>query len=326
MIGTADQEWASAAESAASRLRFGDLPRPHLRPARTVFGPVQADSRGTEGGLSSAPVVSADISELFTSYSGTTSEPGSGDDREPDLHALGTRLVTARQFTLQPGGELYWLPSDARVETLIGARYGSAQVTALTAGMSLLIPRGETRDELYARLLRAAYQDADVLALTALLARFRAAMWTLHAQCGTWEDVARSLRHKGSSVRAGGTCQNWATGAVIAPDDIMDIRRVAWLTGNDNLILNRAWERLGAVAQQLRRMHRELGRIVSGAIGEAASGRAGDNIRQLSDLCGAMDPTEILEEFEVRQIQAVGPTAAIPGSQLRRIIDDRTSV
>lgn len=324
VIGTADQEWASAADSAAARLHLDDLPRTHLRPARTVFGPVQVDRRGSGDGLSRAPMASADISELFTSYSGTTSEPGSGDDREPELRGLGARLVTARQFALQPGGELYWLPSDARVETLIGARYGSAQVTALTAGMSLLIPRGETRGELYARLLRAAYEDADVLALTALLDRFRAAMWTLHAQSGTWEDVARNLRHRGSSVQTGGTCQNWATGAVIAPDDIMDIRRVAWLTSNDNLILNRAWERLGTVAQQLRRMHRELGRIVSGAIGETASGCAGDNIRQLSDLCGGIDPTEILEEFEVRQIRTVGPTAAIPVSQLHRIIDNTT--
>jgi hypothetical protein len=186
--------------------------------------------------------------------------------------------------------------------------------------MSLLIPRGGTRDELYARLLHAAHQDADVLAVTTLLDRFRAAMRTLHAQSGTWEDVARDLRHKGSSVQTGRTCQNWATGAVIAPDDIMDIRRVAWLAGNNSLILNRAWERLGTVAQQLRRMHQGLGRIVSGAIGEAASGRAGDDIRKLSDLCGGIDPTEILEEFEVRQIRSVGPTAVIPSSQLRRIV------
>ena len=67
-------------------------------------------------------------------------------------------------------------------------------------------------------------------------------------------------------------------------------------------------------------MHQGLGRIASGAIGEVASGHAGENIRQLSDLCGGIDPTEILEEFEVRQIRSVGPTAAVPSSQLRRIV------
>lgn len=320
LIRVADQEWASVTDSAAAYLRLDDLPRPHLRPARTVFGPVQVDDRGSRDGPSAAPAAATDISGLFMSYSDTTSELSFENDREPDPRALGGRLVTARQFTLQPGGELYWLPSDARVETLVGTRYGSAQVTALTVGMSLLIPRGGTRDELYARLLHAAYQDADVLAVTTLLHRFRAAMWTLHAQSGTWEDVARNLRHKGSSVQTGGTCQNWATGAVIAPDDIMDVRRVAWLTSNNSLILNRAWERLGAVALKLRRMHQGLGRIVSGAIGEAAAGRAGDNIRRLSDLCGGIDPTEILEEFEVRQIRSVGPTTVIPSNQLRRIV------
>jgi hypothetical protein len=121
-------------------------------------------------------------------------------------------------------------------------------------------------------------------------------------------------------VKTGKTCRNWATGAVIAPDDIMDIRRVAWLTDDSSLILNRTWERLGAVAQELRRLHRGLGRILSGAIGEVAAGRTGDNTRQLSDLCGGIDPTEILEEFEVRRIRSIGPTAVVPSGQLRRII------
>jgi hypothetical protein len=228
--------------------------------------------------------------------------------------------VTARLVTLEPDGALYWLPSNARVETLVGTRYGSVQVNALTAGESLLIARGGAREELYARLLHAAHRDADVLAVTTLLGRFRDTVWTLHGRCGTWEDLARELRHKGSRVQTGQTCQNWATGAVIAPDDIVDIRRVAWLAGDDSLILNRTWERLGAIAQALRHMHRGLGRIVSGAIGEAASGRAGDNIRQLSELCGGIDPTEILEEFELRQIRSVGATAAVPVNQLRRIV------
>ena len=95
--------------------------------------------------------------------------------------------MTARQFTLEPGGELYWLPSDARVETLVGTRYGSAQVTALTAGMSLLIPRGGTRDELYARLLHAAYQR-----------RGRACRYDPAAPfSGRHVDPSRAVRHMG---------------------------------------------------------------------------------------------------------------------------------
>lgn len=319
VIRVLDQEWTSVLGSAAGRLHLGQLPTPHLRSAHTVFGPVQADSRGDEDGQADTPASSIDISDLFTAYS--VAVDGIESDDDPGYHAQdGGRPVAARPVTLEPGDSLYWVPSDARVETLVGTHYSSVQVTALTAGMSLLIPRGETREELYARLLQAAYRDADVLAVTILLRRFRAAVWTLHAQCGTWEDVARGLRHRGSSVLTGQTCQNWATGAVIAPDDIMDIRRVAWLTDDSSLILNRTWERLGAVARELRRLHRGLGRILSGAIGEVASGRPGDNTRQLSDLCSGIDPTEILEEFEVRRIRSIGPTAVVPSGQLRRIV------
>ena len=250
VVNLLDQEWTSALGSAAAQLHLDQLPLPHLRPPRTVFGPIQVDIRGVDDGQSVTPVASVDISNLFTAYSTTLTKLRSGDDN-PELdhrQPSGERLVTARLVTLEPDGALYWLPSNARVETLVGIRYGSVQVTALTVGMSLLISRGGTREELYARLLHASHRDADVLAVTALLRRFRDAMWTLHAQCGTWEDVARELRHKGSSVQTGQTCQNWATGVVIAPDDIMDIRRVAWLTDDDSLILNRTWERLGAVA------------------------------------------------------------------------------
>jgi hypothetical protein len=320
LIRVADEDWTSATGAAAAYLRLGQLPRPHLGPARTVFGPVHIDHRGDGSGPPDVPVPAADISDLFMSCSDVAMRLSPADDHEPDSRTVPGRLVSARPFTLQPSGELYWLPSDARVETLVGTRYGSVQVTALRVGMSLLIPRSGTRDELYARLLRAAHQDADVLAVTTLLRRFRAAMWTLYAQSGTWEDVARELRHKGSSVKSGQTCRNWATGAAIAPDEVMDIRRVAWLTDDDSLILNRVWERLGALAEQLRRMHQGLGRIVSGAIGEAVSGRVGDNIRQLSDLCDGIDPTEILEEFEVRQIRSIGSDAVIPSGQLRRIV------
>lgn len=319
MIGLLNHEWTSTLDSAAGRLSLGQLPAPHLRPAHTVFGPVQVDSRGDEGEQSGTATSSIDISNLFAAYSAALG--GIESDEDPGYHTQASgQSVAARPVTLEPGDNLYWLPSSASVETLVGAHYSSVQVSALTAGMSLLIPRGEARDELYERLLQAAHRDADVLAVTILLRRFRAAVWTLYAKCGTWNDVARSLRQRGSSVQAGQTCQNWATGVVIAPDDVMDIRRVAWLTDDSGLILNRTWERLGAVAQELRRLHRELGRILSGAIGEVASGCAGDKTRQLSGLCGGIDPTEILEEFEVHRIRSIGATALVPSDQLRRII------
>jgi hypothetical protein len=274
---------------------------------------VQIDNRGDADKQLGTPVPIYDILELFTSQQSNATEVSTSRS-----HAVST--VSGRPFTLEPGGDLYWLPSDTRAEALVGTRYGSVQVKDLKVGMLLLIPRSGSRDELYARLLHATHQDADVLALMTLLQRFRTSVWTLYSKYGTWEDVARQLRHKGSSVKSGQTCRRWATGEAIAPDEIMDIRRVAWLTDNDRLSLNRAWERLDIIAEHLREVHRGLGRIASGAIREAASGRSGENIRHLSQLCGGIDPTEILEEFEIRQIRSIGPESAVPSNQLRRPI------
>jgi hypothetical protein len=70
----------------------------------------------------------------------------------------------------------------------------------------------------------------------------------------------------------------------------------------------------------LRRLHRELGRLLSSAIAEAASGQPGPNLRRLSELCGGMDVAEILEEFEVRRVRGVGPPTSVPSSQLRQLL------
>lgn len=114
--------------------------------------------------------------------------------------------------------------------------------------------------------------------------------------------------------------QQWgSTARVIAPDDVKDIRRVAWLTGHDDLTHDRTWERIGAMAAEMRRLHQALGRA-SGAIAEAAGGRPSENLRKLSDLCGGMDASEVLEEFELRQIRAVGGPSRALVTQLRKVL------
>ena len=317
-----ETDWTAVIARAADQLDFDQPPTPHVVPARTVFGPVQIDTRGDDQPDTTLALPSIDLSRIFEGFADALTQVDSGDDDHdrPSAGTAGGRFVTARPITLEPGDLQYWLPADARVEVLLGTHYSSTPVSALTAGQSLLIPRGETRDELYTRLLQAAHRDSDVLAVTVLLQRFRAATKRLRDVHGSWDEVARQLRGRGSSVQTGRTCYNWATGSVIAPDDTLDIRRVGWLTKDDGLILNRAWERIGAIAAELRTLHRGLGRILSAAIGEAASGRRGENLRRLSELCGGSDPTEILEEFEVRKIRAVGARTTVPSGQLHRTI------
>lgn len=316
-----DNEWRTTLDDAAQKLGFDRPPTPHMPEPRTVYGPVTVDDRGNERDeITELPAL--DLDRLFAEFNSALSKIDRGEDdsgsgaRTP----TGTRTVLARALTLEPGDCQYWLPADATAEVLVGDRYSTTPVAALTEGMILLIPRGETREELYGRLLQAAHRDADVAAVSMMLKRFRAATAKLHDQFGSWEAVARALRGLGSDVQAAQTCKNWAEGRVIAPDDIQDIQRVALLGKRHDLTVNGIWERLGVIATELRRLHRELGRVLSGAIAEAACGRSGENLRKLSELCDGIDPAEVLEEFESRRIRSIGRSTSLPANYLRRLV------
>lgn len=323
VVKAIDDEWAAAIAASAQAVGLVVSPVRHVAAPHTVFGPLDIDSRGTENDTSAiAPSPSLDLPRLFAEFSAAIAQVDRGDeDNESDVRSpAGRRPTLARPITLEPGDTVYWLSSDGHVEVLAGTKYSSMSVADLTPGISLLLPRGETRDELYTRLLQATHRDTDVMAVTLLLRRFRRATQELHDQYGTWEDVARRLRQFGSKVQSGSTCRTWATGEVIAPDDVDDIRRVARLIYDDSLIADHTWQRIGVIAVELRRLHRELGRLLSSAIAEAASGQPGANLRRLSQLCGGIDTAEILEEFEVRRIRSVGPATSVPSSQLGQLL------
>lgn len=316
-----ENEWQTVLEKTAAELDLDCPSGPHLPQPRTVYGPVTVDDRGADVG-ESTDLPALDLERMFAAFHSALGKVDRGDD-DPGTDArtpTGTRSVLARPVILEPGDVQYWLPTEATAEVLVGNRYSTAPAAALTAGMTLVIPRGETRDQLYDRLLQAAHREADVAAVTMVLERFRKATWDLYYQCGSWEAVARDLQRRGSEVHTAQTCKNWAEGRVIAPDDLNDIRRVAWLTKRYDLATDGAWGRMGAIAAELRRLHRDLGRVLSGAIAEAARGQSGENLRKLSDLCGGIDPAEVLEEFELRRIQHVGAPATIPASQLRKLL------
>lgn len=316
-----DDEWHATLEETATKLDFDCPPTPHLSEPRTVYGPVTVDDRGDDPDqVTELPAL--DLDRMFAAFNAALSrvDRGEEDPRTDARTEVSTRTLLARPITLEPGDCLYWLPGDAIAEVLVGNRYSATPVSALTPGMKLLIPRGETREELYGRLVQAAHRDADVAAVTMVLQRFRKATWELYDQCGSWEAVARALRGHGSAIQAAQSCRNWAEGRVIAPDDVYDIRRVAWLTKRYDLTVDGTWERIGAIAAELRRLHRELGRVLSGAIAEVARGHSGENLRKLSELCGGIDPAEVLEEFELRQIRCVGTPTSVPVNQLRKLV------
>lgn len=323
VVARMNDEWTTALTVSAETIALAVPPAPHVAAVRTVFGPLRIDIRGAASSTPDvAPMPTLDLARLFAAFSSAVTQVDRGEeDGERDAGTpAGGRPTLARPITFEPGDTVYWLPSDGRVEVLAGTKYSAMPVASLTPGLALLIPRGETRDELYARLLEAAHRDTDVMAVSMLLHRFRVAMYELHDRCGSWEDVARMLRHSGSRVQTGSACRLWATGDVIAPDDVADIRRVARLIYGDSLTADRTWERIGVIADGLRQLHRELGRLLSAAIAEAAYGQPGANLGRLSALLGGIDAAEILEEFEMRRIRSVGPPTSVPAGHLRRLL------
>ena len=318
-----EAQWAAGLADASDRLALGGVPDSHWVEPRVVLGPLSLDCRGEQVEPTDCVTPAVDLVALFASFDHAVAaieEAESSQPAESDPGTASRRTVRAVPVTLTPGDTVYWLPTDARAEVLAGTRYTSVPPTELTSGMTLLIPRGETREQLYQRLQAAAYRDTDVMVVDMMLARFRGAVRELHDRSGAWDDVAKLLRSRGSSVTSGQTCRTWATGDVIAPDDVQDIRRVGWLTGRGDLTSDRAWARLGKVADELRRLHRELGRLLSRAIAEASAGQLGPALSRLSELCGGIDPAEVLEEFELRQIQSVGPPQLIHHRTSRRLL------
>lgn len=321
VVSAVDGEWSSALAVSAEVLRLATPPARHLAVVRTVFGPLAIDGRGEDEEHDEVAMPKVDLPGLFAAFSSALAlveQPGAAG--AADTSSAGGRPILARPITLEPGDRVYWLPCDAQVEVLAGTRYSTIPVAGLTAGVSLVLPRGESRDALYTRLLLAAHQDVDVMAVELLLRQFRRGMRELHDREGGWDGVARALRHRGSTVQSGGTCRLWATGDVIAPEDPEDIRRVARMLYDDHMIVDGSWRRVALIAAELRRLHRELGRLLSAAIGEVASGRSGPNLQRLSEVCGGIDPAEILEEFEVHQIRHVGAPTSVLSGQLRRLL------
>ena len=291
VVQAVDGEWGSTFAGSAELLHLDPPPAAHLTAARTVFGPLAIDGRGEDSLGDDVALPTLDLVRLFATFSAAVAEveqPEPGITGDPS--ALSGRPTLARPVVLEPGDRVIWLPYDGQAEVLSGARYSSMPVADLTPGLSLVLPRGESRDALYRRLLLAAHEDVDVMAVEMLLRNFRQGMWELHDREGSWDDVARALRHRGSGVQSGSTCRSWATGQVIAPEDSEDVRRVARMLFDDRMIIDGAWRRVSLIAQELRRLHRELGRLLSAAIGEVAAGHSGPNLQRLSEVCGGLDP------------------------------------
>ena len=156
---------------------------------------------------------------------------------------------------------VWWVNPDQQIETLVGIRYARVFASDLACADQVIVSRGTGREDLFTRLVAAKHRDADVLDLTAVLGRWWRACRTMLARCdGDETKASRALADAGCSVTT--QLRAWADGTTIAPQDGLDIRRVARLVGDQWLETN--WRLIASIATELRGLHIRIGKGISG--------------------------------------------------------------
>ncbi len=277
------------------------LPVPHVPEPRTVL---EAPDPHVPGETTTYDPLAIDLDSLSV----PTEELRIGSQcfgSRPGLE--GERM--GRPVYLDDRRVVWWVSLDHQVETLIGARYRTVLASDLTSGDLVILPRGTGREDLFTRLAAAKHRDSDVLDLTAVLRRWWHACRTALALFDHDETRAsRALVDAGCSVTT--QLRAWADGSTLAPQDGRDIARVARLVGDEWLEDN--WRRVAAIATELRGLHIRIGQRISGAMREASTGD-GPNLRALAEVLGT-DPGEILDEFDLSIVSAVGEPDLIPAT------------
>lgn len=208
----------------------------------------------------------------------------------------GNRSLSPELSVRTDDGRVHLIPGDHEVEVFIAGRYRIRLGRELQAGDQMLYTTGSGRDSLFTRLVAASHRTMRVDDLDVVMRRFRTACRTIRTREGSWAAGNRKLRDAGAAAST--QLQHWAEGNTIAPDEPGDVLIVATLAKDEALASN--WFRIEALASELRRVHRNLGRCLSSAIAEALEG-GGPNVRRVAEMVG-VDGPEILDEFTAATI------------------------
>lgn len=281
---------------------------PHWDPKITL------PSEHIDTGQSPVQIAGADLEQMLERMRALEEVEQGADDlatSRPSSTAMDSVHATKLLVPIKlEDGRVWWVDPERSVDVLIANRYCQRLVEALIPGDRVVIPRGDGRESVFARLVAAHHRDADVVDLDFLLLRFRKACLRLYRDAGdNWAEVARQLESNGAS--AVHQAKAWAEGSTLAPAEPSDVRLVAELAGDTNL--SEGWSRIAATAELLRTDHQQLGRLVSGALGELASGTEGQNIRNLTARLG-QGAAEILDEFLVATVRTIGAPATVAAS------------
>jgi hypothetical protein len=309
-LGRGHRAQTASLASAFSALALGSTPAdwPELADVSLSFKP---DARPPTG----AEVIQLDVDSGLLVGEIAESEVEDGLVLDGDERVDGGE-VFAQGIVLEPGNETWWIREGGDIEVLADDRHSWRRVSQLEEGDQVIVPRGEGREQLFARVVEATHNREDLRAFDVFFGRWRRACWKVYEDCDqNWGTVTSRMRQAGSTV-GWQTFRNWAEGRTIAPEDAEDIARIGRVAG-DRLVEHEA-RRLDAMARQIRGLHVRLGHLLSTAMAEAM-GDGGQNLSALSKLLGGMDATELLDEFEIRVVREVGPLEEIRSSQIGRL-------
>lgn len=287
-------------------LGIGHLPS--LTSTVRVDEVVKFDTTGPQA----KPLVDLDVDLDVMFYdpedTGGAGSEEAGSEADP---ALVTPIV------LEPDGGQWLIQHDAQVETLRASKVVYLPVDSIKPGMTVIVPRGDGREELFARLVTATHESHELQAFDVLFTRWRQACWTAYRASGSWEALGSRMAAEGCSVTYQSP-RTWATGAVIGPEDPEDIRRIGKLAGDP--LVEKQYRRINATVRQVRSLHMRLGSLLSAAMSDVVSG-GGGNLEKLQQLLGGIDPSELLDEFELRTVRSVAEPTEVRSHLVRQVVN-----
>lgn len=294
------RETRSTLAGAFERFSLGPLPPIAWPESATVAHTFEVQESPSET-LTAAVDLAFDLTALF--------------DVDQDDHHVRRRGATdgvrikGVPIEVEPGGEWWWVRVNDSVEVLRRGIYRELAPNKLRAGDLIIVPRGEGRDALFARIIEARHSKGDLRAFETALSRIGRAVRSVYlASGGRWSEVRRKMRDRGSSVSPQ-AIRRWGMGETIAPRDAEDIKRIGNLAGDEILIKQHT--QIAHIAEEIRSLHRKIGRVLSAAMKEAIDG-GGPNVNALADILGFADVEELLDEFHLRTVLRVDKTKEIP--------------
>jgi hypothetical protein len=234
----------------------------------------------------------------------TVSATGSGE-LVPVVPVSLSPLQGGAEFTvLQPPGEA--------VTRRDGLRVRAVAPRALRTGDLVALIDGQARRDLFGHVVDV-LEETPEWGLQAELARcWRECVQRIHRTGMTYEEIRRG---SGVSVQAD-TIGTWARGRTECPLNPEDVRRMARFLGDDE-VLSRA-DAVAISLQELWRLHRKIGRWLSGRLDAASRTGLGDDAIQGRVQDDVLDPalglraSDLLGAIRLCRVTGVGAECLAP--------------